>query len=167
MRVIKKNGLLLLLFFSVANIVNAQPAETIPEFTLFRHDKSSFTNKDLSSDKLLFFVFFDVRCEHCRHAIQEINSKYAELKNTNFHFITLDKPAEVDQFLNIYGKNLIGKSNVMLFFDLRNEFITKFKPRKYPSLFLYTPQRKLLIYEDNPEKLPKFFDQIIKRAKTK
>lgn len=145
--------------------VQAQPASTIPDFTLFRADKTPFTNKDLNTQKLLFFLFFDVSCIHCQHAIQTINSRYAEMKNTDIHLVTLDRPEDVSVFLNKYGKNLLNKNNVQLFFDLQNEFIIRFKPRKYPSIFLYTPDQRLVLYDDNPENLPKFFEQIRERSK--
>lgn len=155
--------LLIIILVSVSSGINAQPASVIPEFTMFREDKTAFTNQQLNKEKLLFFLFFDVKCEHCRQAVQTISKRYGEMNNTYIHLVTLDQPEEVKAFLNKYGKNLLDKNNVSLFFDLRNEFIIKFKPRKYPSIFLYSPQRKLIIYDDNPEKLPKFFDEIKKR----
>lgn len=160
----------LLVFFLIFSLglshLSAQGgASVIPEFTLFRQDKSQFTQKDLAKDKLLFFLFFDVTCIHCRQAIQAINKNYSGMANTNIHLVTLDSPAEVQAFLKKYGNNLVEKSNVMLFFDLRNEFITRFKPRKYPSIFLYSPDQKLIIYDDNPGNLPKFFNEIKSRAK--
>lgn len=138
-------------------------APVIPDFTLFRQDKTTFTEKDLAKDKLLFFVFFDVTCIHCQQAIQAVNKNYNSMHNTVIHLITLDHPSEVNAFLAKNGKNLVNKSNVMLFFDLRNEFITRFKPRKYPSIFLYSPDKKLILYDDNPEHLPKFFKEIKNR----
>ena len=152
--------IVLFFFFSVSIKVLAQPAENIPEFTLFKLDKTQFKRENLKTDKLLFFVFFDVKCEHCQQAITQINKRYSELGRVAVHLITLDKPEEVTVFLNKHGSNLVGKSNVTLFFDLKNEFITRFKPRKYPSLFLYSTQKKLLLYADDPEKLPKFFEKI-------
>jgi hypothetical protein len=157
---IRSNILLLLLFLGISGAFAQAPVETIPDFTIFRQDKTPFTQKDLSKDKLLFFVFFDVTCEHCRDAIQQINKEYATLKNINIHLITLDMPEQVNTFLKKYGKNLLFKSNVMLFYDVKNEFIVKFKPRKYPSIFLYTPQKKLILYDDNPDNLPTFFGKI-------
>lgn len=156
----RKLTILLLLFPGFLGASAQTPVETIPDFIIFKQDKSAFTQKDLSVDKLLFFVFFDVTCEHCRHAIQQINKEFPSLKNVNLHLITLDSPEQADTFLKKNGKNLLGKNNVMLFFDLKNEFIVKFKPRKYPSIFLFTPQRKLILYDDNPEKLPQFFEKI-------
>lgn len=149
---------LLVLLFLNAHAQNA--AETVPDFTVFRQDKTPFTQNNLSSDKLLFFIFFDVTCEHCLHAIQQLNKEYSSLQKINIHLITLDTPDQANAFLKKNGKNLLGKSNVMLFFDLKNEFIVKFKPRKYPSIFLYTPQRKLIMYDDNPNNMPVFFEKI-------
>jgi len=40
--------------------------------------------------------------------------------------------------------------------DTKNQFIIRFKPRKYPSLFLYDANKKLLDYEDNPENMFRF-----------
>lgn len=160
-----KSIYLFLVFFAIGEVLMAQPAETIPDFTVFRIDKTPFTSKDLDTKKLLFFIFFDVSCEHCQHAIQKINSKFPDLHDVAFYLITLDPPIKVNSFLKKYGNNLQNKKNVMLFFDLKNEFITKFKPRKYPSMFLYTPQRKLILYDDNPDNLPKFFEQIKLRRK--
>ena len=164
MKLLLKSIMLTLVFGGLTLQLKAQSGATvIPEFTLFRQDKTTFTEKDLAKDKLLFFLFFDVTCIHCQHAMQAVNKNYGSMQNTVIHLITLDKPDDVNAFLAKYGKNLVNKSNVMLFFDLRNEFITRFKPRKYPSIFLYAPDRKLIFYDDNPEHLPKFFDEIKKR----
>jgi hypothetical protein len=166
MDIFKKVVLLVLLFSNTGSysLIAQNGAPSIPDFTLFRQDKSSFTQKDLAKDKLLFFLFFDVTCIHCQQAVLAINKKYSQMVNTNIHLVTLDPPAEVNAFLKKYGNNLIDKKNVMLFFDLRSEFITRFKPRKYPSIFLYSSNRNLIIYDDNPENLPKFFKEIKSRA---
>ena len=58
--------------------------------------------------------------------------------------------------MNKYRSNLNGKKNVTLLQDLKNEFIDKFKPRKYPSMFLYSAEKKLIDYEDNPETMFRF-----------
>jgi peroxiredoxin len=141
------------------------PAPTIPAFNFFKLDKSLFTNKNLAQDKMLFFFFFDADCEHCQHAMANLNQHYEEYKKAAIYLITLDGQEKIDQFINKYGSNLKDKKNVTLLQDLKNEFIAKFKPRKYPSMFLYSAEKKLIDYEDNEESMFRFSKQINKTVK--
>jgi len=161
----KKLCLLIFILFicsSLHSFAQNTGADSIPEFTLFKHDKSTFTKNDLDTQKLLFFLFFDVKCEHCLHAIQTINQKYGEMDNTFIYLVTQDSPEAVERFLARKGKNLINRNNVIVLFDLQHQFIVRFKPRKYPSIFLYSPAGNLLLYDDNPNNLPRFFERINK-----
>ena len=55
------------LWLVITGKVSAQgPAEKIPDFNFFKLNKHSFTNKDLESGKMLFFVFFYANCDHCQ-----------------------------------------------------------------------------------------------------
>jgi peroxiredoxin len=141
------------------------PAETIPSFTFKRLNKNAFTNKDLEPDKLLFFVFFDTECDHCQRAIQYIGQHYGEFKKTVIYLITLDSVEKITQFMNKYGGNLKSKKNVTLLQDTKYEFMSKFNPRKYPSLFLYSSKRKLIMYEDNEQNLFRVLEYINPTAK--
>jgi cytochrome oxidase Cu insertion factor (SCO1/SenC/PrrC family) len=159
---VKLIGFLLLLIFSVQ--ISAQvPAETVPAFNFFKQDKTRFTNNNLAQGKMLLFVFFDATCDHCQHAFQYMNQYHRELEKAAVYFITVDNPATATMFLNKYATNLKNKKNVTLLFDLNNEFILKFKPRKYPSIFLYSAQKKLLIYDDDEKVLPRVSNMINKR----
>lgn len=78
--------LVLLLLFSYQ--ASAQiPAQTVPDFTFFKLDKTAFTTKNLEQGKMLFFLFFDPSCEHCQHAVQSLNDHYKELKNASVYLI--------------------------------------------------------------------------------
>lgn len=140
-------------------------AETIPAFTFYKLDKSAFTINNLQPGKMSFFIFFDATCDHCQRAVQTLNKRYGELKNTNVYMVTLDNRETIDRFMNKYGQALNGKKNVTLLQDLHNEFISKFGPRKYPSIFLYSPAKKLMLYDDNEENMFRFFQQISTAAK--
>jgi thiol-disulfide isomerase/thioredoxin len=145
----------------VAAKVSAQtPAATIPDFKFFKSDKSSFTQQQLEKGKMIFFVFFDTECEHCQHAIGYINQHFKEFSKAAVYLITLDAPEKVTPFMARYGNGLMNKKNVILLRDINNEFLPKFRPRKYPSLFLYSAQKKLLLYDDEEENLPLFTKQI-------
>jgi len=146
--------LILAVFFS-ADVAAQQPAAKLPDFRFFKQDKSPFANKDLTPGKKLLFIFFDVTCDHCQRAMTTFNEHSSELKNVAAYLISLDNPASVNQFMNKYGKNLLHKKNVTILLDLQNQFISRFGPRKYPSMFLYSPGRKLILYEDDDKNVGK------------
>ncbi len=141
--------------------VSAQvPSKTIPVFTFKKTNKVTFSNRDLKPDKLLFFVFFDTGCDHCQNAIQYVGQHYEEFKKAAIYLITLDSLAKITTFMHKYGSNLKGKKNVTILLDTRDEFRRKFGPRKYPSLFLYSKKKELILYEDNEQNLFRFIQKI-------
>ncbi|MEO6733865.1 MAG: redoxin domain-containing protein [Ferruginibacter sp.] len=140
--------------------VAAQPAATIPSFTFYKLNEELFTNKNLDAGKMVMFVFFDAECDHCQHAIQYLNQNIKQFTRANIYLVTLDAHEKVNRFMNNYGNNLRGKKNVLILQDRQNEFLSKFKPRKYPSLFLYSAKNKLIMYDDNERNLPGFAKQI-------
>lgn len=161
-----KNTLKKLFFLLLFSSAAAQhPAETIPDFTFFRLDKTAFTSKNLKDNKLLFFVFFDPGCDHCQQALQSLNNHYKELKNTGIYLIATDSIWPIRHFMKKYGGTLDNRENVSILQDSNNEFMTTFKPRKYPAMFLYSSQKKLIRYEDNEENMFRFFKDTNAAAK--
>lgn len=145
----------LAVFLLLKTDVSAQtPAKTIPPFNFKRLNKKEFTNKELEPGKLLFFVFFDTECDHCQRSVQYIDQHYGEFKKTAIYLITLDSLVKIDGFMNKYANNLKNKKSVTILQDTRDEFIRKFGPRKYPSLFLYSANKELILYEDSEQALP-------------
>ena len=152
-----KNVLLtffLLSFISLKTIAQI-PSPVIPEFKFFRMDQSVFTDKDLAKGKKIFFVFFDPTCDHCQRAMKIIGAQYKNFKNAAIYLIAIDSPDKINSFMDKYGQPLKGKKNILLLQDKLNQFIVKFKPKKYPSMFLYSAQKKLIAYEDEPEAINK------------
>lgn len=150
----------------IADPVLAQvPAARIPDFSFYKLDRTAFTNKNLEPGKLLFFVFFDAGCEHCQHAMQYLNQHHAEFKKTAIYLITLDSLKAITRFMATYGNNLKSKKNVTILQDPNYEFMLKFKPRKYPSIFLYSAKKELIMYDDNEQNLFKFSQEINKAVK--
>ena len=138
-------------------IASAQnPVATIPSFSFSRVDKTIFTDENLSKGRMLFFAFFDTECDHCRNAIQYLSQHHKEFSKTAIYLITLESPDKALPFIVKNGSNLLGKNNVMLLQDTHSEFIQKFRPRKYPSLFLYSDKKQLLLYDDEPGHLQNF-----------
>ncbi len=146
--------ILILVMISI-NSFGQQPA-TIPAFSFYKADKTAFTNKQLAENKMIMFVFFDTDCDHCQHAIQYISQHNNDFKKAAVYLITLDGPVKVTPFLSKHGKELKGQKNITLLYDMQSEFLRKFKPRKYPSLFLYSSNKQLVMYDDDEQKLAGF-----------
>lgn len=133
------------------------PAKTIPDFTFYKLDKTPFTPKNLTSGKDILFIFFDVTCDHCQHTIGTLSKRINECKNISIYLISLEDKAAITAFFNLFGKNLPSQKNITILQDSKNQFITQFGPRKYPSVFLYSAQKKLRLYDDEDMYLEKFF----------
>jgi len=104
--------ILVLLILGSGNGSAQVPATKVPEFSFFKLNKSSFTNKDLEAGKMLFFIFFDADCDHCQHAIQYIDQHNQEFKKTAVYLITLDSQEKITAFMGKYGKNLKDKKTL-------------------------------------------------------
>ena len=127
------------------------PAQILPEFEFSRLDQSNFTNKDLPLSKILFFIFFDSDCEHCQRAIKNINQDYKSFQKTAIYLISMDDKDKVTHFITTYASRLKAQKNIILLQDRKNQFITRFKPKRYPAMFLYSAEKKLIDYQDNEE----------------
>jgi len=132
------------------------PAQTIPDFSFSGAGKNPFTNRDLARGKPLFFLFVDPDCEHCQRAVQAIGERYAAFRNAAMYVISLESREKLSLFIDKYGRALKGRKNVMLLQDNLSQFIVRFKPRRYPAMMLYSPQGKLIDYEDNAESVFRF-----------
>ena len=141
------------------------PAQTIPDFKFFRFNDSPFINKDLPKNKMIFFMFFDSDCDHCQHAIKNIGQHFQSFKKIPIFLISIDDQVKINHFMDTYGPQLKGQKNVTLLRDKLNQFIVKFNPRRYPSMFLYSPDKKLIDYEDNAESVFRLVNAINKAGK--
>jgi len=77
----------------------------------------------------------------------------------------MDGLDKMDHFMNTYGSKLKGKKNITILQDRLQQFIAKFNPVRYPSMFLYSPEKKLIDYEDNPESVFRLVNAINKNVK--
>ena len=63
--------------------------------------------------------------------------------------MTLDVKEKIDRFMDKYGSNIRKEKNVLILQDRQFQFISRFQPKKYPSMFLYSAQQQLLFYSDD------------------
>jgi peroxiredoxin len=146
---------------ALTNVLQAQvPASTIPDFRFLQKSGAAFTRQQLPTGKPLFFAFFDITCDHCQKAMQYLNSHYRELGKAAIYLVTLDPGPSAEAFLGKHAPQLFRLPNTVLLRDTRNQFITLFQPRKYPSLFLYSPKQQLILYSDEEKDLAAFVTKI-------
>ena len=151
--------LLIAMSCSVSSLAQ-EPVKTIPAFRFSTLDGTVFNQTNLTTGKMLFFVFVDTDCDHCQHAMQYINRYHQEFKKVAIYLVSMANPARIIQFMNSFGKNLVGQKQVVLLQDTRYDFISKFKPKKYPGMFLYSADKKLLLYGDDEKKIYQFSKKI-------
>ena len=158
-------GILMLLLLAGTCTYAQVPAATIPNFEFETNNKTLFVNKHLPSGKKIFFVFFDTECGHCQEAITYLDAHLQAFEKAAIFLISVDMPFKVKPFLDKYGGKLTRNKNVTVLRDYKNIFITTFKPRKYPSMFLYSSAQKLVYYSDEPKDLPMFLLQVKETGK--
>ena len=154
---------LFILLMGISYSVNSwtqEPGKVIPAFQFATLDGGVFNQTNLTAGKMLLFVFVDTDCDHCQHAMQYINQHHKEFKKAAIYLVSMANPARINQFMNSFGKNLVNQKHVTLLQDTRYDFISKFKPQKYPALFLYSADKKLLLYGDDEKKIDMFSKRI-------
>lgn len=148
-----------LLVFVTASVFSQ--VRSLPEFRFFRMDNGAeVTHRNVTPGKKTLFVFFDTECPHCRVAITEYNHQQAKLNDINVFLITRDQKNVVNAFLKEVGSKLIAKKNVTVLADNQNQFIGKFLPKKFPSMFLFGANRQLMIYTDEEKDIPVILEKI-------
>lgn len=142
----------------LANSASAQ-VRTIPNFRFVRMDNGAdFSNSNITAGKKTFFIFFDTECPHCRRAITEYNKSHLTMNNLNIVMVTRNLKNEVLNFLKTVGPILSTKKNTVLLYDQYNQFIGRFLPRKFPSMFLFDAKRQLMLYSDEESDIPTFIE---------
>ncbi|MDF2475515.1 MAG: redoxin [Sphingobacterium sp.] len=132
--------------FFVFNPLFAQVPKTMPAFTfeeVYRQGK--FSSDQLPKTGYIVLDFYDPGCGHCQKMGAGIAQNLQKLKNVSFYFISMNDKAYVDGFINMHAKALKWAANVKFLFDGGTQFIEKFGPNNYPSLYIYDAKTKTLL----------------------
>lgn len=149
-----------LLVLSFVSLRAQTPSPVVPDFRFLQKNGQAFTRQQLAKNKTLFFVFFDISCEHCQQALQYLEVHYRQLTKAAIYLLTLDPGPQAEAFLQAKAPRLFRLPNTLLLRDRGNQFIRLFQPRKYPSLFLYSAKQELLLYSDEEKDLDAFVKRI-------
>jgi hypothetical protein len=139
------------------------PARWLPSFIFYSANGKKFTGNDIPKNRSTLFLFVDPGCDHCQKAVHFFSDHSDDLRSANVCIISLSPEPVVLSFLKKWGSSLVGKKNVLMLHDKDNRFISLFKPRKYPGVFLYNKRNELILYEDNTETLFRFVNELKKK----
>ena len=149
---------ILIAFLLIGGMASAQ-VKTMPDFKFVRMDNGAeYTPKQLTPGKRTFFIFFDTECPHCFRAITEYNKNHQTMNNVNIVIVTRDRKDIAIEFLKRVGPSLYAKKNAVAVLDVYNQFIGRFLPKKYPSMFLFGVNKQLIFYSDEESDITTFID---------
>jgi len=153
-----------LLALLIASTAAPGQSPRIPDFTFQNiSDGSPFSRKDIPTGRKTLFVFFDTECPHCRQALITWNANIASLQGTNTLLLTMDPPMAAIPFLQNVAPKLVKAKDTRLLFDPNRQFIARFLPKKYPSMFLFSPTGELVQYTDEEKDIPSLIRNIRKK----
>ena len=142
--------ILLIAFFFIGFISGSYAQtglpKTIPDFTFYKMNGESFSRKDLTKNRKIVIVFFDVTCDHCQKELKALSEKIDELKKAEFYLVSMDNVTGIQMFMKKYAPKMNGRANVTLLTDLNQQFITRFLPVQYPATYVYGPDWRLIKY---------------------
>lgn len=139
--------LFLALSLHAAGQGTAPPSPTIPAFTFLTANGRTLTNADLPPNTAVLIVFVDVDCEHCQKAVRHMNDSVSLFSKLPLYLVSVADQPKLRAFARQYGPRL--KAQWLRDPDARN--MVRFRPVRYPAMFLYSPEKRLLDYEDNVE----------------
>ena len=144
-----------MLLFICINAIKAQhsPAIEIPDFTFYTLEGEEFKKSHLPTNKNIVFLLIDTSCPHCQKETELISRNYSKFEDVNLFIVSLDTKEAVAEFMKTYAPELNNRPNVRVLLDNKPEFIEKFRPEKYPALFVYSPSQKLIKHLGGRKKL--------------
>jgi len=150
-----KSVLSVLLLFMSIHTLKAQhtPAKEIPDFTFYTLQGEEFKKSHLPTNKNIVFLLIDTSCPHCQKETELISRNYSKFADLNLFIVSLDTKEAVGEFMETYAPELNKQPNVRILLDTKPEFIEKFRPEKYPALFVYSPSQKLIKHLGGRKKL--------------
>ena len=140
---------------------NSNAPQSVPEFTFYTlKGNQAVSRTSLALQGNIVFVFFDTGCSHCRVEMKAMSENFDKISSANFYLVSQQDPALVTDFMNTYAKSLLDKPNVTVLLDRNFEFLAKFNPVQYPSVYVFGQDRKLKTYFDGEQPIEKTIKDI-------
>lgn len=125
----------------------APPAPVLPDFAFLSAGGRIVRAVDVAGRRPVMIVFVDVECEHCQRAVKRMDDSARLYGRVGLYFVSMADEGVLMKFAGRYGSHL--KAEWLRDPDGRN--MVRFRPVRYPAMYLYSPDKRLLAYEDNVE----------------
>ena len=143
------------------NLSAQEKPQLLPNFAIQDTDGNTFSEKDLAHNKYIVFVYFNPTCPHCQRAFKTLNENVAKLgNNMTVYGITVGDKGNSLFFMKKYAPALNERSNFKLLLEKDKAFTTVFGVERYPSIYLYSPDKKILSFEQDEKKVLNFLGKI-------
>lgn len=134
-----------------------EPGTALPSAVFYKTDGKVFATEQIPSGKKSLLMFFDATCEHCQRVAAGLSKRTAELSKLNIYLISMDEKVSIDYYITNFAKPLVALKNVTVLQDKDRIFVPTFKPTQFPSLYLFSAQRKLLYFTSKEKEVPKMY----------
>ncbi|MES2850656.1 MAG: thioredoxin fold domain-containing protein [Bacteroidota bacterium] len=110
--------------------------QQIPVFNIhIAPDSIAFTNDQLQKDKPFVLIFFNPDCDHCQKETKELLAYKEELKEIQIVMVSALPYKMIKDFYAEY--NIVSMPNIKMGQDATYALGTKYKPGKFPAIFVY------------------------------
>jgi len=135
------------LFYKIIVRINTKQAlkeaiASLPVINFQTTDSISYTKDNLFPDKNLILVWFNTDCEHCQYEAQEFIKNPVSFNQTQILMVSGEPLSDLRKFGKTYGIDTLQFLK-LLHCDYQ-VFFNTFGTTSVPSLFIYSPEGKLL-----------------------
>jgi len=149
--------LLLCLFGTLVWSQGLEPGTELPNAVFYKTDGKTFSTAQIAKGKKSLLMFFDATCDHCQRVATVLSKRTKELGNVNIYLISQDEKVSIDYYISNFAKPLAALKNTTILRDKDRVFVPLFHPKEYPSLYLFSTDRKLIYYTSKEKEVPKMF----------
>lgn len=149
--------LLLSVFCAFGYAQGLEPGTPLPNAVFYKTDGKVFSTEQIAKGKKSLLMFFDATCEHCQRVAASFSKRTKDFEHVNLYLISQDEKVSIDYYITNFAKPLVALKNVTVLQDRDRVFVPLFHPRQFPSLYLFSADRKLIYFTSNEKEVPKFF----------
>lgn len=158
-----KQFIVVLFLFSISSMVYGQeltPGTEMPKAVFYKTTGGTFSTDQIGKGKKTLLMYFDATCGHCQETAALMSKRSKELSHVSLMLITQDEQRSIDYFMTNFAKPLIGLKNVTVLQDKDHVFVPLFRPKQFPSLYLFGADKRLVYYSSKDKDVPKFFNLV-------